>query len=99
MANGRANPPEAAIPFSASDADSDFGFMHNDLSESNIIVDNDMIVGIIDWEMASFFGWETAREVRQKVRTARREQFVNANLSEERLVEIMWWGDLYDDGV
>jgi hypothetical protein len=35
---------------------------------SNYIVDNDKIVGLIDWEMAGFFGWNTAREVYRKAR-------------------------------
>lgn len=32
--------------------DPDFSLMHNDCQPSNLIVDNDKIVGLIDWEMA-----------------------------------------------
>jgi RIO-like serine/threonine protein kinase len=70
--------------------------MHNDLTESNIIVDNDVIVGLVDWEMAGFFGWRAAGEVHRRIRTPQREHFVNAEISEERILNLMYWGDLYD---
>lgn len=73
--------------------------MHNDFTESNCIVDNDKIVGLIDWEMAGFFGWKTTGEIHRRVRTPQREHFANAHVSEEVLQDIMWWGDLYDDGM
>lgn len=73
-------------------------FMHNDFTESNCIVENDRIVGLIDWEMAGFFGWKTAGEVHIRIRTPQREHFANVNLSETRLQEIMFWNDLYDAG-
>jgi aminoglycoside phosphotransferase len=71
--------------------------MHNDFNESNLIVENDRIVGVIDWEMAGFFSWKAAGEVHRKIRTPQREHFVNANLNEARLQEMMAWNDLYDD--
>jgi hypothetical protein len=67
------------------------------LPNSNCIVDNGKITGLIDWEMAGFFGWNTAGEVHRRIRAPQREHFVNANLTEERLQEIMFWNDLYDD--
>lgn len=73
--------------------------MHNDFSTSNCIVDDDRIVGLVGWEMAGFFGWKTAGEVHSRIRTPQREHFVNANLSEEKLRDIMWWNDLYDEGM
>jgi len=39
----------------------ELGFSHNDLQPSNIIVKNDVIVGIIDWEMSGFFGHRAGR--------------------------------------
>ncbi|KAH9901770.1 kinase-like domain-containing protein [Xylariomycetidae sp. FL2044] len=99
LTNGRVNPREADILFGETDADPDMGFMHNDLTPSNLIVDNDKIVGVIDWEMAGFLGWKTAGEIHRRIRTPQREHFVNANVSEERLKEIMWWNDLYEDNV
>ncbi|KAI0537405.1 hypothetical protein GGR58DRAFT_502239 [Xylaria digitata] len=62
-------------------------------------LDNDDIVGLVDWEMARFFGWKMAGEVHHKIRTPQGEHFANARLSEEKLRDIMWWNDLYDDGI
>lgn len=73
--------------------------MHNDLTQSNCIVSDDKIVGLIDWEMAGFFGWKTAGEVHRKIRTPRRENFANVTLGEEELQDIMFWNDLYEDGM
>lgn len=70
--------------------------MHNDITPSNIIVDDDRIVGLVDWEMAGFIGWKTAGEIHRRIRTPQRESFVNITLSEERLQDIMYWNDLYD---
>jgi hypothetical protein len=49
--------------------------------------------------MAGFFGWKTAGEVHRRIRTPQREHFANASLSEESLQDIMFWNDLYDDGM
>ncbi|KFY31014.1 hypothetical protein V493_01478 [Pseudogymnoascus sp. VKM F-4281 (FW-2241)] len=73
-------------------------FMHNDFTECNCIVENDRVVGVIDWEMAGFFGWKTAGEVHRRLRTPQREHFASLNLSEARLQEFIHWNDLYDDG-
>ncbi|KAJ5121412.1 uncharacterized protein N7515_009373 [Penicillium bovifimosum] len=94
--NGRISPLEGDIIFSHTNGDADLSFMHNDFTESNCIVDNDKIVGLIDWEMAGFFGWKTAGEIHRRVRTPQREHFVNVSLSEEELQDIMFWNDLYD---
>lgn len=99
LSNGRINPLEGEILFSATNHDLDMGFMHNDLTESNCIVSNDAIVGLIDWEMAGFFGWKTAGEVHRRIRTPQREHFVNANLREEQLQDMMFWNDLYEESV
>ncbi|KFZ05388.1 hypothetical protein V501_08398 [Pseudogymnoascus sp. VKM F-4519 (FW-2642)] len=98
LRNGRINAREGEILFSSGNTDPDLAFMHNDFNESNVIVENDKIVGVIDWEMAGFFGWKTAAEVHRRIRTPQREHFANANLSEARIQEIMHWNDLYDDG-
>jgi hypothetical protein len=99
LSNGRINPLEGAILFSDTNTDLDMSFMHNDFTQSNCIVDNGKIVGLIDWEMAGFFGWKTAGEVHRRIRTPQREHFANASLSEESLQDIMFWNDLYDDGM
>jgi aminoglycoside phosphotransferase (APT) family kinase protein len=56
LTNGRIRPLEAGILFSDTNIDQDTSFMDNDLTKSNCIVDNDKIVGLVDWEMAGFFG-------------------------------------------
>jgi aminoglycoside phosphotransferase len=70
--------------------------MHNDVSLSNCIVDNDRIVGLIDWEMAGFFGWKTPADVHVQIRTPKRENFTSLNLPEEMLNDILFWDDLDD---
>ncbi|KAM7201306.1 hypothetical protein V8F33_003406 [Rhypophila sp. PSN 637] len=98
LTNGRIPSLEAEILSSNASNDPDMSFMHNDFTESNCIVDNDKITGLFDWEMAGFFGWNTAGQVHRRIRTPQREYFANAKLSEERLQDIMYWNDLYDDG-
>ncbi|KAG6226885.1 hypothetical protein E4U26_002048 [Claviceps purpurea] len=97
LSNGRILAQEGEILFSDANTDTDMSFMHNDMNISNITVDNDKITGLIDWEMAGFFGWNTAGEVHRKMRSPQREYFVNANLSEEKLQDILFWNDLYED--
>lgn len=98
LTNGRIGSVEADILFSPVETP-DLGFVHNDFSRSNCIVNNDKIVGLIDWEMAGFFGWAKAAKVHEKIRTPQREHFVNVNLGEDDLRKIMWWNDLYDFNV
>ena len=81
--NGRIQPLECDILFSDNNEDSDMSFMHNDFSESNCIVDDDKIVGLIDWEMAGFFGWKTAGKVHHLARPH----------------DTPFWEDLYDHGM
>ncbi|KAF9775856.1 hypothetical protein IL306_006016 [Fusarium sp. DS 682] len=99
LTNGRIRALEVDILFSISKTDTDMSFMHNDFTQSNCIVDNGKITGLVDWEMAGFFGWNKAGQVHRRIRSPQREHFVNANLSEERLEDIMFWNDLYDDGM
>jgi len=74
--------------------------MHNDFTPSNCIVDEgDRITGLVDWEMAGFFGWKKAGKIHQRIRTPQKEHYVNANLTEEQWRDIAWWNDLYDEGV
>ncbi|KAJ5725079.1 uncharacterized protein N7483_006436 [Penicillium malachiteum] len=99
LTNGRINPLEGDMLFAPIENDTDLSFMHNDFTQSKCIVDNDTIVGFVDWEMAGFFGWKTAGEIHRRIRNPQREHFVNANLSEKRLQDIMFWNNLYDEGV
>ncbi|KAF7595862.1 hypothetical protein BBP40_004355 [Aspergillus hancockii] len=94
---GRITTLEAGILFLDTNNDPDISFMHNGFTQSNIIIDNDKIVGLIDWEMAGFFGWKTAGEVPRRIRTPQREHFASVDLSEERFQDTMFWNDLYED--
>lgn len=99
LSDGRITQREKEILFSHTNQDPDMSFMHNDFHDSNCIVDNGKIVGLVDWEMAGFFGWKTAAEVHRRIRTPQREYFVNVDLSEEKLQDLMFWNDLYDKGM
>lgn len=57
---------------------------------------NDKIVGVIDWEMAGFFGWNRAAKVHRQIRSPRRENYAHLNLDESFLADILYWNDLYD---
>ncbi|CAG7943246.1 unnamed protein product [Penicillium salamii] len=81
--NGRIQPLEGEILFSETNTDSDMSFMHNDFDVSNCIVEDDKIVGLIDWEMAGFFGWKTAGKVHRMVRPH----------------DNSFWKDLYEQGM
>ncbi|KAI8631310.1 hypothetical protein F5Y19DRAFT_463595 [Xylariaceae sp. FL1651] len=86
LENSRISPLEKEILFS--DGNVDPG-----------TINNDKIVDLIDWEMAGLFSWKTAREVHHSIRTSQREHFINAASSEEKLRDIMWWNELYDDSM
>ena len=82
--------------FAEDSNDGDFSFMHNDFSLSNYIVDDDRIVGLVDWEMAGYFGWRIAARVHVQIRTPKRENFAALDLPEELLKDILFWNDLYE---
>lgn len=96
MAHRGIQETERDILFAKDDEDPDMDFMHNDVSLSNCIVNNDKIVGLVDWEMAGFFRWETAAKVHVRIRTPRRENFASLDLPEDVLKDILFWNDLYD---
>lgn len=87
---------EREIIFAEDNRDPDLSFMHNDFSLSNTIVDNDRIVGLVDWEMAGYFGWSTAAKVHIQIRSPKKENYTALKLSKEILDDIMFWSDLYD---
>ncbi len=70
--------------------------MHNDLSASNLIVDRGTIVGVIDWEMAGWFGWETIKEVCLRIRSPAPGMYDHLDLPQQSLDDIYFWNDLYD---
>lgn len=88
---------EEQIIFSERNADSDVRFMHNDFTLSNTIVDHDKIVGLVDWEMAGWFGRKTAADVHAKIRTPTRQNYAALDLPEDVLEDILFWNDLYEE--
>ncbi|KAI4860806.1 hypothetical protein F4820DRAFT_452550 [Hypoxylon rubiginosum] len=98
LTNGRIQPLEADILFSKDNDDPDMGFMHNDFTMANCIVKNDKIVGLINWEMAGFFGWKAAGQVHHRIRSPQRESFADSPISESMLSGpgFLGWNDLYD---
>ncbi|KAI1466425.1 uncharacterized protein F4812DRAFT_460697 [Daldinia caldariorum] len=87
---------EEEIILAGDGKDTNLSFMHNDVLLSNCIVDNDKIVGLVDWEMAGYFGWKTAADIHVRIRTPKRENFTSLNLPEDVLHDILFWNDLYD---
>lgn len=86
---------ERDLIFAEDNSDPDLGLMHNDLTKSNIIVNNNRIVGVVDWEMAGFFGWKTAAAVHVEIRSPKRESYAALKLSEEFMQYLLFWNDLY----
>ncbi|KAI9831654.1 MAG: hypothetical protein M1819_004720 [Sarea resinae] len=74
----------------------DLSLMHNDTTLSNIIVNDDRIIAIVDWEMAGFFGWTRAANVHVQIRTPKREWYAHLGLGEDVMADILYWNDLYD---
>lgn len=72
-----------------------YTLMHNDLSQSNLIVDRGRIVAVVDWEMAGWFGWDLAREVHLRIRSPSKESYAHLNLPQDFLDDIYFWNDLY----
>lgn len=84
------------IIFSDQNKDADISFMHNDFTTSNCVVRDGKIVGLCDWEMAGWFGWNTARNVHVQIRTPKRDNYAALDLPEEMLKDILFWNDLYE---
>lgn len=53
-------------------------------------------MGVIDWEMAGFFG-EGAADVHRNLRTPSYESLSQPGLSDEQKEELIFWNDIYDE--
>lgn len=73
----------------------DIGFAHNALTRSNIIVDNDKIVGVVNWGMAGYFRWNAVAKVHLTIRSPARVSYKHTELEERDLSDILFWNDLY----
>lgn len=79
LVNGRVNQLEGDIPFSSTNRGLDMSFVHNDFTESNCIVDNDavwgLVWGLVDWEMAGILDRKTAGEAHRLIRNLAERAF------------------------
>jgi hypothetical protein len=87
---------EHAILFTDPSEEYSLQFAHNDLDRSNIIVNNDRIVGLIDWELAGFFTRQSVSPVHQKIRSPPLERFAHLDITAEALDDLMFWNNSYE---
>ncbi|ODH53582.1 hypothetical protein GX48_00416 [Paracoccidioides brasiliensis] len=80
---------------SASTSDKNLALAHNNLVTSNIIVDNDTIIGIIGWCDAGYFGWDRAKNVHCRVRCTGSSD-KSSGFGGENPLPDGFWHDLYD---
>ncbi|EEP82679.1 predicted protein [Uncinocarpus reesii 1704] len=70
----------------------DLGLSHNDLMPSNIIVNNDKVVGIVGWSNAGYFNYGAIGQVHRTVRCKND----NESTIDGSWQESISWHDLYD---
>jgi hypothetical protein len=70
--------------------------MHKDSIQSNS--ENDTFVGLVDWEITGpLKGLKIAGKVHRRIRTPQREHFLNSNLHEKQLRDMMFCSDLDEE--
>lgn len=84
---------ERDILFSEKDEGEDSCLVHNDMVRSNIIVNDDRIVGILGWRQSGYFGHKRAGAVHRQLRTPERT-YIKGHGNEPG--EENAWADLYD---
>jgi COMPASS component SPP1 len=84
---------EREILFAPKSEGEDLCLVHNDMSRSNIIVDNGRVVGILGWRQSGFFGHDRAKRVHCQLRTPEPSYLPTSG---EESVEEQAWADLYD---
>lgn len=73
----------------------DWVFMHNDLNRGNIIVKDDRVVAVVDWELAGRFSFEGVRWVHEHLRPPRRREYDRDEMTAEEWDDLFSWEDLY----
>lgn len=73
----------------------DWAFMHNDLNRGNIIVKDDRVVAVVDWELAGRFSFEGVRWVHEHLRPPRRREYDRDEMTAEKWDDLFSWEDLY----
>ncbi|EGD97153.1 hypothetical protein TESG_04567 [Trichophyton tonsurans CBS 112818] len=91
-ANGKLS-AEEVHSLSPTDTCEDLGVAHNDMVMSNIIVNDDRIVGLIGWSNAGYFNWRTVSRIHAKVRCV--DSKTNAPIPEYHESRVPWH-DLYE---
>ncbi|KAA8646310.1 hypothetical protein EYZ11_004432 [Aspergillus tanneri] len=66
--------------------------VHNNMTPSNIIVNNEQVVGIIGWRHSGFFGFERANSIHRKLRMPQ-----SADGAIEGVGDVQAWIDLYEN--
>ena len=73
------------------------GFVHNNLTKSNIIVRDKAVVGIIGWEVAGFFGGKRARLVQCHRWKEIQYSFATWRVNKKAWADMTYWEeDLYE---
>lgn len=97
VGNGRIREEEHSITFLEHEDDPDLGFMHNDATRSNLIVQDGRITAVIDWEMAGFFGWAAAAAVHTRVRRSiDKNNIEKLNWPAHVVKDFLFWDDVYE---
>ncbi|CRG85876.1 Set1 complex component spp1 [Talaromyces islandicus] len=84
---------ERDILFAPREGGEELIFVHNDMTRSNIILDDDRVVGILGWRQSGFFGHDRAQRVHRLLRIPERSHIF---ASGERSTHDQAWADLYD---
>lgn len=85
---------EKDILFQEKREDETLCLVHNNMIPSNIIVDNDRVVGIIGWRHSGFFGFERADKIHRQFRIPG-GSFVEA--VDGKIEDTQAWADLYEN--
>ncbi|KAI0837246.1 kinase-like domain-containing protein [Hypoxylon sp. FL0890] len=70
------------------------GFAHNDLNDSNIIVQDGKITGLIDWELAGWFGIKRAGFVQAHLRFPGQGDYPDRD--EDEVADLIYWSLIYE---
>ncbi|KAL2867060.1 putative PHD transcription factor [Aspergillus lucknowensis] len=84
---------ERNILFKEGDKQDDNSFVHNNMLLSNIVVDNDRVVGLTGWRESGYFGLERARKVHRQIRVP---QIASEKELGASLEDLQAWDDLYE---
>ncbi|KKA25456.1 PHD transcription factor [Rasamsonia emersonii CBS 393.64] len=85
---------EREILFAKKEDGENLCLVHNDMTRSNIIVNNGRVVGILGWRRSGFFGINRAKRVHRQLRTPERSYLATPG---EESAEEQAWADLYDE--